>query len=46
MKDFFDTKKFPGKRGVHTWPQAVLEMALVADGVKASKVNEVLQGEG
>ena len=46
MKDFFDVKKFPGKRGVHTWPQAVLEMALVADGVKPSKVNSVLQGEG
>ena len=46
MKDFFDVEKFPGKRGVHTWPQAVLEMALVADGVKPSKVNEVLQGEG
>jgi putative spermidine/putrescine transport system substrate-binding protein len=46
MKDFFDVEKFPGKRGVHTWPQAVLEMALVADGVKPSKVNSVLQGEG
>jgi putative spermidine/putrescine transport system substrate-binding protein len=46
MKDFFDVEKFPGKRGVHTWPQAVLEMALVADGVKPTKVNSVLQGEG
>ena len=46
MKDFFDVKKFPGKRGIHTWPQAVLEMALVADGVKPAKVNKVLQGEG
>ena len=46
MKDFFDVEKFPGKRGVHTWPQAVLEMALVADGVKPPKVNEVLQAEG
>ncbi len=46
MKDFFDVKKFPGKRGVHTWPQAVLEMALVADGVEPTKVNSVLQGDG
>ena len=46
MKDFFDVNKFPGKRGVHTWPQAVLEMALVADGVEPTKVNSVLQGDG
>jgi putative spermidine/putrescine transport system substrate-binding protein len=39
-KDFFDTKKFPGKRG---WPgpgftDAVYEAALLADGVPPSKV--------
>jgi putative spermidine/putrescine transport system substrate-binding protein len=39
-KDFFDTKKFPGKRG---WPgpgfvDATYEAALLADGVPASKV--------
>ncbi len=33
--DFFDTEKFPGKRGVISWMTAgVLEMALLADGVK------------
>jgi putative spermidine/putrescine transport system substrate-binding protein len=37
MKDFFDVEKFPGKRGIHTWPNALIEMALVADGVKAKK---------
>ena len=46
MKDFFDVEKFPGKRGVHTWPQAILEMALVADGVKPNKVNKILQSTG
>jgi putative spermidine/putrescine transport system substrate-binding protein len=39
-KDFFDTKKFPGKRG---WPgpgfvDATFEAALLADGVPPSKV--------
>jgi putative spermidine/putrescine transport system substrate-binding protein len=42
IKDFFDVKKFPGKRGVHTWANGLVEMALVADGVKPSKVYEVL----
>ena len=42
MKDFFDVEKFPGKRGIHTWAQALIEMALVADGVKAKKVYEVM----
>ena len=35
-KDFFDVEKFPGQRMVYKWPSAgVLEMALLADGVKA-----------
>ena len=42
MKDFFDVKKFPGKRGIHTWPNALIEMALVADGVKSGKVYDVM----
>jgi len=42
MKDFFDVKKFPGKRGIHTWANALIEMALVADGVKGSKVYDVM----
>lgn len=33
--DFFDTKKFPGKRGMISWmTSGVIEMALLADGVK------------
>jgi len=42
IKDFFNVKKFPGKRGIHTWANALIEMALVADGVKASKVYDVM----
>ncbi len=42
IKDFFDVKKFPGKRGIYTWANALIEMALVADGVKASKVYDVM----
>jgi len=42
MKDFFNVEKFPGKRGIHTWANALIEMALIADGVKAKKVYEVM----
>jgi len=42
IKDFFNVKKFPGKRGIHTWANALIEMALVADGVKAKDVYEVM----
>lgn len=42
MADFFDTAKFPGKRGLRKNPKANLEMALVADGVAASEVYNVL----
>ena len=42
IKDFFNVKKFPGKRGVHTWANGLVEMALVADGVEPSKVYDVL----
>lgn len=42
MADFFDTKKFPGKRGLRKNPKANLEFALVADGVSAKDVYKVL----
>jgi len=42
MSDFFDLKKFPGKRGIHTWANAMIEMALVADGVATSDVYDVM----
>lgn len=38
-KDFFDQAKFPGDRTVYKWPTVgVLEMALLADGVKPSEL--------
>ncbi|MFI5957667.1 extracellular solute-binding protein [Cryptosporangium sp. NPDC051539] len=39
IKDFFDVKKFPGKRVVYDYPKAGLfEAALVADGVPPDQV--------
>lgn len=40
--DFFDLKKFPGKRGMRKGPKANLEFALMADGVAAGDVYKVL----
>jgi len=40
--DLFDTKKFPGKRGLRKAPKVNLEFALIADGVPTDKVYEVL----
>ena len=40
--DFYDLKSYPGKRGMHTWANANVEMALVADGVDPKKVYEVM----
>ena len=42
IADFFDTGKFPGKRGLRKNPKANLEMALMADGVAADEVYAVL----
>jgi len=42
LVDFFDTKKFPGKRGMRKGPKPNLEFALMADGVPADKVYAVL----
>ncbi|MEM7236652.1 MAG: ABC transporter substrate-binding protein, partial [Pseudomonadota bacterium] len=42
IADFFDTAKFPGKRGIRKSPKANLEMALMADGVAAGEVYDVL----
>ena len=40
--DFFNTKDFPGKRGLRKSAKATLEMALMADGVPAAQVYDVL----
>ncbi|MEM9045124.1 MAG: polyamine ABC transporter substrate-binding protein [Pseudomonadota bacterium] len=42
IADFFDLAKFPGKRGIRKSPKANLEMALMADGVAADEVYDVL----
>ena len=42
IADFFDTAKFPGKRGLHKGAKAVLEMALMADGVAPADVYATL----
>ena len=38
MADFFDVEKFPGKRGIHTWADGIIQKALVADGVAPNAV--------
>ena len=42
VADFFDLKKFPGKRGLKKEAKVNLEMALMADGVPAADVYKVL----
>lgn len=42
IADFFNTKDFPGKRGLRKNAKANLEMALMADGVAAGDVYDVL----
>jgi putative spermidine/putrescine transport system substrate-binding protein len=42
LADFFDTEAFPGRRAIAAFPQANLEMALMADGVAASEVYQLL----
>jgi len=40
--DFFDLEKFPGKRGLRKGAKAVLEFALIGDGVPVADVYSVL----
>lgn len=42
LEDFFDIKKYPGRRGLRRSPQGNLEWALVADGVPRDQVYQVL----
>ena len=42
IADFFDIKKFPGKRGMRNSARVNLEWALIADGVLIDKVYETL----
>ncbi len=43
MADFFDLEAFPGKRGLRKSAKANLEMALIADGVPADEVYDLLE---
>jgi putative spermidine/putrescine transport system substrate-binding protein len=43
LADFFDVKKFPGKRGLRRDPRVVMEWALMADGVAANEVYAALE---
>ncbi len=43
MADFFDLKKFPGKRGLRKGAKPNLEFALIADGVAAKDVYKILK---
>ncbi|MES1945165.1 polyamine ABC transporter periplasmic polyamine-binding protein [Salinisphaera sp. PC39] len=42
VEDFFDIDQYPGHRGMRRTPKRNLEWALIADGVPADKVYEVL----
>jgi putative spermidine/putrescine transport system substrate-binding protein len=43
IADFFDTKTWPGKRGLRKVPKINLEFALMADGVPAAEVYKTLR---
>jgi len=43
IADFFDTAKFPGKRGLRKGAKANLEIALMGDGVPAADVYAMLK---
>ena len=45
LADFFDVKKFPGKRGLRRDPRVVMEWALMADGVPPAEVYATLETE-
>lgn len=42
INDFFDTQKFPGKRGLRKSAKGTLEWALMADGVTKEEVYKML----
>ena len=42
IADFFDVQRFPGKRGLRRDPRGALEWALMADGVPADRVYQIL----
>lgn len=45
VEDFFDLEQFPGKRGVRNSPDAILEWALMAQGVPTGQVYDLLSSD-
>ncbi|NBC23753.1 MAG: extracellular solute-binding protein [Gammaproteobacteria bacterium] len=45
LEDFFDVKRFPGRRGMRRSPKVNLEWALLADGVAPDRLYAVLDTE-
>ena len=45
VADFFDLKRFPGKRALQRSPDVVLEWALLAEGVPVAQVYDLLSTE-
>lgn len=43
IADFFDTKKFPGRRAIRNDPSVIMEWALIADGVETADVYGLLE---
>jgi len=43
IADFFNTKKFPGRRAIRNDPTVVMEWALMADGVPRNEVYSTLE---
>lgn len=46
LADFWNTEKWPGKRGMRKGPKYNLELALMADGVEPKDVYKVLSNKG
>ena len=44
-KDFFNTKKFPGKRGIYINPKPNVELSLLADGVSSGGLYKVIKNQ-
>ncbi|MEM7170748.1 MAG: extracellular solute-binding protein [Pseudomonadota bacterium] len=45
VNDFFDTKKYPGRRAIRNDPTVIMEWALIADGVPENEVYSLLETE-
>lgn len=46
VADYFDTERFPGKRGIWSSPTQAIELALMADGVATTDIYAYLEENG